>query len=64
MFSYVCLLMNYNTAIPIPDKTDETVVQTYPQHIYANSRGFLSQITYDGKNSNVNSSKKLHLNYA
>ena len=44
-----CILTNYPITIPISDKTAESVVQAYLQHIYAIFGGPLTFINNNGK---------------
>ena len=34
MLTYMCLLTDFLVSIPIPDKSVETVIQAYLQHVY------------------------------
>ena len=43
------LLTNFLTAIPIPDKSEETVIQAYLQHIYVTFSGSIALVTGNGE---------------
>ena len=45
----VCLFTNYPITIPISDKTAETAVQAFLQHIYVIFDGSLTLLTDNGK---------------
>ena len=55
----MCLLTNYPTAIPIPNKQAEIIVQAYFQNIYTNFGGSLTMITDNGKEFNNDLFKKV-----
>ena len=49
ILTYMCLLTIYPIAIPMHDKSSETVIQAYLKHVYATVRCSLMMITNNGK---------------